>query len=70
LMVGIHEKEKHVQARKELGKWLKRKEEPRWHPDRINARTGKGGVIDEAISKKTPVVSMRTACQYLLEACA
>jgi hypothetical protein len=70
LMVGIHEKEKHVQARKELGKWLKRKEEPRWHPDRINARTGKEGVIDEAISKKTPVVSMRTACQYLLEACA
>jgi hypothetical protein len=51
---------------KELGKWLSRKEQPRWHPDRINLRTGKEGVIDEGISKKTCVVAMRSAVQALL----
>jgi hypothetical protein len=49
-----------------LGKWLSRKEQPRWHPDRINRRTGKQGVVDEGISKKTDVVAMRTAAQDLL----
>jgi hypothetical protein len=70
LMVAVHEKERHARACRDLGKWLKRVEEPRWHPDRINARTGKEGVIDEAISKKTAVVAMRTACQMVQEACA
>jgi hypothetical protein len=51
---------------KELGKWLSRKEQPKWHPDRINLRTGKEGVIDEGISKKTCVVAMRSAVQALL----
>ena len=49
-----------------LAKWLSRKEQPRWHPDRINARTGKIGVLDEGISKKRDVVAMRTAAQQLL----
>jgi len=49
-----------------LEKWLSRKEQPRWHPDRINLRTGKQGVIDEGISKKADVVAMRTAVQGLL----
>ena len=49
-----------------LGKWLSRKEQPRWHPDRMNLRTGKQGVVDEGISKKADVVAMRTAAQDLL----
>ena len=49
-----------------LAKWLSRKEQPRWHPDRMNARTGKVGVLDEGISKKADVVAMRTAVQELL----
>ncbi|KAM0706077.1 hypothetical protein Q7P35_006625 [Cladosporium inversicolor] len=49
-----------------LAKWLSRKEQPRWHPDRMNARTGKVGVLDEGISKKRDVVAMRTAVQELL----
>jgi hypothetical protein len=51
-----------------LAKWLRRKEQPRWHPDRMNARTGRVGVLDEAISKKRDVVAMRTAGQELLSA--
>jgi hypothetical protein len=64
--------DKEVQSAKikELTKWLSRKEQPRWHPDRINLRTGKEGVIDVGISKKTAVVAMRSACQALLIACA
>jgi hypothetical protein len=49
-----------------LGKWLSRKEQPRWHPDRMNLRTGKEGVLDEGISKKADVVAMRSAVQDLL----
>ena len=49
-----------------LAKWLSRKEQPRWHPDRMNARTGKVGVLDEGISKERDVVAMRTAAQELL----
>ena len=49
-----------------LAKWLSRKEQPRWHPDRMNARTGKVGVLDEGISKKRDVVAMRSAAQELL----
>lgn len=52
---------------KSLVKWLKRKEQPRWHPDRMNLRTGVDGRVDESISKKADVVSMRTAAQRLLE---
>jgi hypothetical protein len=60
---AIGGKEAEIEA---LGKWLSRKEQPRWHPDRINLRTGKEGVIDEGISKKTCVVAMRSAVQALL----
>jgi hypothetical protein len=49
-----------------LAKWLRRKEQPRWHPDRMNARTSRVGVLDEGISKKRDVVAMRTAGQELL----
>jgi hypothetical protein len=49
-----------------LGKWLSRKEQPRWHPDRMNLRTGVEGRLDEEISKRREVVAMRTAGQGLL----
>ena len=51
---------------KALAKWLSRKEQPRWHPDRMNARTGKMGVLDEGISRKRDVVAMRSAGHALL----
>lgn len=50
-----------------MAKWLRRTEVPRWHPDRMNLRTGSRGSVDEAISKKKEVVAMRTAAQLLLE---
>lgn len=61
---GKSQKESEVKG---LFKWLKRKEQPRWHPDRMNLRTGVDGRIDESISKKADVVAMRTAAQRLLE---
>lgn len=61
---GKSQKEAEV---KSLIKWLNRKEQPRWHPDRMNLRTGVDGRIDESISKKADVVAMRTAAQRLLE---
>jgi len=67
LMIEIENKEQHEDKIKELKKWLSRKEQPRWHPDRINLRTGRDGLIDEAISKKTAVVAMRSAGQALLQ---
>lgn len=54
------------EALKSLAKWLSRKEQPRWHPDRMNLRTGKDGKLDDSISKKPDVVAMRTAGQNLL----
>lgn len=52
---------------KVLVKWLKLKEQPRWHPDRMNLRTGVDGAINEQISKNWDVVAMRTAVQGLIE---
>lgn len=49
-----------------LKKWLSRTEAPRFHPDRMNLRTGVEGVVDDRISKKLEVVAMRTAVQKLL----
>lgn len=49
-----------------LSKWLSRKEQPRWHPDRMNLRTGREGKLDDKISGKPDVVAMRTAVQRLL----
>lgn len=67
LVVEVVDKEQNADKVKELSKWLSRKEQPRWHPDRINLRTSKEGVIDEGISKKKAVVTMRSAVQALLE---
>lgn len=52
-----------------LAKFLKRKELPRWHPDRLNQRTGKPGVIDESIGKRADIVAVRTAVQELIGTC-
>lgn len=52
---------------KVLVKWLKLKEQPRWHPDRMNLRTGVDGATNEHISKNWDVVAMRTAVQGLIE---
>lgn len=49
-----------------LKKWLSRTEAPRFHPDRMNLRTGAEGVVDDRISKRIEVVAMRTAVQKLL----
>ena len=34
----------------------------RWHPDRLNLRSGVAGVVDEILGKSTVVVAVRTAC--------
>ncbi|KAK4543860.1 hypothetical protein LTR36_004893 [Oleoguttula mirabilis] len=52
-----------------LQKHLKRKECLRWHPDKINARSGQPGVVDETIGKEDVVVAVRSAVQELLEEC-
>ena len=57
------------QSLQDLIKHLQRKELPRWHPDRMNLRTGAEGKIDESIGKRTEVVAVRTAIQELLEQC-
>lgn len=67
LSVRIDAKELNGENLKLLTKWLSRKEQPRWHPDRMNLRTGVDGRIDEGISKRADVVAMRTAAQSLLE---
>ena len=69
-MIDIDGNGQHVDKLRELSKWLSRKEQPRWHPDRINLRTGQEGVVDEEMSKKTAVVAMRSAVQALLEVIA
>jgi len=66
LSVEIENRDRQTGEILALSKWLSRKEQPRWHPDRMNARTGKVGVLDEAISRKADVVAMRTAGQELL----
>lgn len=48
-------------------KYLKRKEQPRWHPDWMSLRTGMQGSVDEGISKRKEVVAMRVAVQRLIE---
>jgi hypothetical protein len=70
LLVDVDGNGQHVDKLRELSKWLSRKEQPRWHPDRINLRTGQEGVVDEEMSKKTAVVAMRSAVQALLEVIA
>jgi hypothetical protein len=66
LRVEIESPERQGAEIESLAKWLRRKEQPRWHSDRMNARTGRVGVLDEGISKKRDVVAMRTAAQELL----
>lgn len=66
LAVQIDNPGHHAGEIQALAKWLSRKEQPRWHPDRMNARTGRVGVLDEGISKKRDVVAMRSAAQELL----
>lgn len=67
IIIDIEDRERNEDKIKNLKKWLSRKEQPRWHPDRINLRTGREGLIDEGISKKTAVVAMRSAAQALLQ---
>lgn len=50
-----------------LLKQMKRKEAVRWHPDKINARTGKVGEINEALGKANYVVAIRSAVQEVIE---
>ncbi|KAK5117122.1 hypothetical protein LTR85_009053 [Meristemomyces frigidus] len=53
-----------------LQKHLRRKECVRWHPNKINARTGSVGVLDENIGRQDVVVAVRSAVQELTEECA
>jgi hypothetical protein len=66
LGVKIENRELNGENLRLLGKWLSRKEQPRWHPDRMNLRTGVEGKLDEGISRRKEVVTMRTAVQGLL----
>jgi hypothetical protein len=66
LEVKIENRELNGENLRLLGKWLSRKEQPRWHPDRMNLRTGVEGKLDEGISRRKEVVAMRTAAQGLL----
>jgi hypothetical protein len=66
LEVKIEYRELNGENLRLLGKWLSRKEQPRWHPDRMNLRTGVEGKLDEGISRRKEVVAMRTAAQGLL----
>jgi hypothetical protein len=66
LEVKIENRELNGENLRLLGKWLSRKEQPRWHPDRMNLRTGVEGKLDEGISRRKEVVTMRTAVQGLL----
>lgn len=50
-----------------LLKYLKRTEAPRFHPDRMNLRTGVQGRVDESIGNRTEAVAMRLAVQRLTE---
>ncbi|KAF2764571.1 hypothetical protein EJ03DRAFT_339688 [Teratosphaeria nubilosa] len=54
---------------KALRKHLRRVESPRWHSDQINKRTGRVGVLDEAIGREERVVEAYTACRDLLTVC-
>ncbi|KAK5117123.1 hypothetical protein LTR85_009054 [Meristemomyces frigidus] len=50
-------------------KHLKRKELVRWHPDRLNRRTGSAGILNEGNGRQELVVLIRTAVEELIEAC-
>lgn len=49
-----------------LAHHLKRKEMLKWHPNKINLRTGEEGEVDERIGKRAEVVNVRTAIQELI----
>ncbi|KAK3643745.1 hypothetical protein LTR56_010051 [Elasticomyces elasticus] len=53
-----------------LLKYLRLRERPRWHSDRLNMRTGVLGVVNEENGKHEVAVVVRTAVQDLLDQCA
>ncbi|KAK4945911.1 hypothetical protein LTR10_015004 [Elasticomyces elasticus] len=53
-----------------LLKYLRLRERPRWHSDRLNMRTGVPGVLNEENGKHEIAVVVRTAVQDLLDQCA
>ncbi|KAK5690617.1 hypothetical protein LTR97_012173 [Elasticomyces elasticus] len=53
-----------------LLKYLRLRERPRWHSDRLNMRTGVPGVVNEENGKHEVAVVVRTAVQDLLDQCA
>ncbi|KAH9844748.1 hypothetical protein Tdes44962_MAKER07093 [Teratosphaeria destructans] len=67
LKIRLHETDSHKV--KALRKYLRRVESPRWHSDQINKRTGRAGVLDEAIGREERVVVAYTACRDLLRVC-
>ncbi|KAK3636566.1 hypothetical protein LTR56_005368 [Elasticomyces elasticus] len=52
-----------------LLKYLRLRERPRWHCDRLNMRTGVPGVVNEENGKHEVAVVVRTAVQDLLDQC-
>ncbi|KAH9844747.1 hypothetical protein Tdes44962_MAKER07092 [Teratosphaeria destructans] len=52
-----------------LQRHLKLVETARWHPDRMNARTGRAGGIDPTLGNRDFVVAIRAAVQDLVEEC-
>lgn len=54
---------------KELEKFLRRKELPRWHPDWFGRRTGVEGRRDERLGKVPGIVAIRTGLQELVGVC-
>ena len=52
-----------------LRKYLQTKELVRWHPDRLNRRTGSSGVVNEGNGNHELVVLIRSAIEDLVEAC-
>lgn len=67
LEIDISMRDKKSKNAASLIKWLKRTEQSRLHPDRMNLRTGAAGKVDVNISKRADVVALRTAAQNLLE---
>ncbi|KAK5675261.1 hypothetical protein LTS10_012022 [Elasticomyces elasticus] len=53
-----------------LLKYLRLRERPRWHSDKLNMRTGVPGVVNEENGKHEVAVVVRTAVQDLLDQCA
>lgn len=54
---------------KKLVRHIKLKEMSRWHPDRLNKRTGNEAAVDETQGAVKGVVEVRTAVQELLAEC-